>query len=90
ILPQGIRYALPNIGNEMILLVKGSSLVSTITVMELTATTKTIVAETYMSLEFYITAGVMYLCINYAITLLVMLLERLYTPRRMKGLNYGG
>ena len=80
ILPQAFRQALPAYGNEMILMVKASSLVSTITLLEVTGIARGIIAQTYSPIEIFIVAGVIYLGINFSITLLVQRMEHRLTP----------
>ena len=48
-------------------MVKASTLLSVISVAELLLVTKQIVARTFMTLEFYLIAGLIYFLINYAI-----------------------
>lgn len=65
--PKAIRIAWPAYGNEIILLLKGSALVSEITVWDLMNRTKTVFADTY-DLQVYILAGAMYLAIVFVLT----------------------
>ena len=67
--PQALRYALPSYSNEVILMIKGSSLASTITVMEITGVMVRLRAETYAVYEFVILAGIIYLLLNYIASL---------------------
>ena len=76
ILPQVFRIALPAYSNEAILMVKGSSLTSIITVMEITGVMSRLIAETYAVYELIILAGAIYLLINYIITRLFNYLEK--------------
>jgi len=78
ILPQAIRQALPAYSNEVILMVKGSSLASIITIMEITGTMNKIRSETYAIYELIIIAGFIYLLINFVITRLFKYLENKY------------
>ncbi|MBW0157514.1 ABC transporter permease subunit [Sedimentimonas flavescens] len=59
LLPQAFRVAWPAYGNELILLMKGSALVSTITVMDLMGQTRSVFARGY-SLETYMYSAVLY------------------------------
>jgi ABC-type arginine/histidine transport system permease subunit len=61
VLAQALPRLLPQLGNEMIILVKASALASTVTLMELTGVTRTLVAKTYQPLPFYLGAAVLYL-----------------------------
>ena len=80
ILPIAFRQALPAYGNEIILMVKATSLVSTITLMEVTGIARLIVAKTFSPVEIFIVAGLIYLTINFIITRLVNFCEVKLTP----------
>ncbi|WP_181180609.1 ABC transporter permease [Mesorhizobium sp. B2-4-6] len=62
--PLAIRQALPAYGNELILIVKGTSLASTITVLEITGYAKRLMSQTFAIFEIFAIAGVLYLVIN--------------------------
>ena len=68
VFPIAIRQALPAYGNEIILMVKSTSLASTITILEVTGIAKKIIATTYETVTVFIIAGAIYLCINFIIT----------------------
>ena len=74
ILPQAFRYCLPAYCNEVVLLMKGSVLVSTITVLDLMGVTRKIFAGSYQ-LGIYVNAAVMYLLIAGLITWIFRRLE---------------
>ena len=80
ILPIAFRQALPAYGNEMILMVKATSLVSTITLMEVTGIARLIIAKTFSPVEIFIMAGLIYLTINFIVTRLVNFCEIKLTP----------
>ena len=61
ILPQVVRVILPSITNEAISTLKNTSLLSTITVVELTLYSQTIIATTFRPFEFYIATALIYL-----------------------------
>jgi octopine/nopaline transport system permease protein len=61
ILPSAIRLALPAYGNEVMMMLKASSLASTITIMELTGIARKIVAQTFSPYEVFIAAALIYL-----------------------------
>lgn len=67
IVPQALRVVLPSIGNEAIVLVKDTALVSTITVMELLQISKGMVNRDGV-LTAYIIAAIMYLCLTVILT----------------------
>ena len=64
ILPQAYRAILPALGNEMILVMKGSTLASTVTVMEMTGAARVFVARTYAPFEAFAVAGLIYLLLG--------------------------
>lgn len=75
IFPIAMRQALPAYGNEVILMVKATSLASTITIMEMTGIANTIMAENYRPMEAFIVAGSFYLILNFVMTRLIQLIE---------------
>jgi polar amino acid transport system permease protein len=76
LLPQAFRLSVPPLINELILLLKASSLISVVGVAELTRTSQTISASTYRPLEIYLAAAAIYLVINGCLALLGTALER--------------
>ena len=76
VLPQAWRIAMPAYGNEVILMLKGSALASTITLLDLTGMARTIIARTYMPVEIFLAAGVIYLLLTFVFTNAFRLLER--------------
>jgi putative lysine/arginine/ornithine/histidine/octopine transport system permease protein len=75
ILPRAFRIALPAYGNEVILMLKGSALASTITLLDLTGMARTIIARTYMPVEIFLAAGLLYLAMTFVFVQLYRLLE---------------
>jgi octopine/nopaline transport system permease protein len=84
VLPQAIRNALPAYGNEIILMVKGTSLASVITLMEITGIAQSLIAQTYRAIEIFACAGLIYLTINFLITRLIGWAEYALTPDRRR------
>jgi len=76
-LPQAIRTAWPAYGTEIILLMKGSALVSTITVMDLMGQTRTVFARSF-DLEVYVYAALLYLTLAGTLTFTLSRVERLW------------
>lgn len=76
VLPQIYRVILPPIGNELTLVLKASSLASTVTILEITGTARTLVARTYAPFEIFTVAGVFYLIIGVAIGILFRRVEK--------------
>ena len=75
-LPITVRQALPAYGNELILMVKASSLISIVTLMEITGIARTIISKTYAPVEIFLVAGSIYLVMNFIIVIFVNLAER--------------
>lgn len=75
ILPVALRQALPAYGNEIILMIKGTSLASIITLMEITGIAHGIISQTYRAIEVFACAGAIYLALNFLITRLLGLVE---------------
>ncbi|WP_447588458.1 ABC transporter permease [Aquipseudomonas campi] len=76
ILPRAARIALPAYSNEVILMLKASAVVYTVTLYDLMGMAKTIAARTYEYMLFFCYAGVFYLLITLVLTYLFRLIER--------------
>lgn len=76
LVPQALRLGMPSLVNELILLVKVSSLASVVGISELTRTAQNITGETYRPLEIYLAAAAIYFIINLVISQLGLLAER--------------
>ena len=81
VFPIAIRQALPAYGNEIILMVKSTSLASTITILEVTGIAKKIIATTYLTVEVFIIAGAIYLSINFIVTRGIRWIEVKLSPQ---------
>ena len=68
--------SLPAYGNEMISLLKGTALVSMITMNDITGVARNVVAKTFAPYEIFISAAIVYLVITWAIQGGVRLAER--------------
>jgi octopine/nopaline transport system permease protein len=82
IVPVVVRQALPAYGNEVILVIKGTSLASTVTLLEVTGIARQIIARSYAVFEVFAAAGVIYLVINIVAVTLVRLAEAWMHPER--------
>jgi octopine/nopaline transport system permease protein len=82
LVPQALRQALPSYGNELIIMVKATSLASTVTLMEVTGIAQKLISQTFRAVEVFIAAGVIYLVLNFLIARLVALAERAAAPDR--------
>jgi octopine/nopaline transport system permease protein len=71
VFPIAVRQALPSYGNEIVLMIKGTSLASTVTLMEITGIAQGIIAQTYRPFEVFICAGAIYLTLIFVITRLI-------------------
>jgi octopine/nopaline transport system permease protein len=78
-IPVAIRQSLPAYGNEIILMMKGTSLASTVTLMDITGVAKHIVSTTYKPLEVFLLAGGIYLFMTFFIHNLIKYLEKKYS-----------
>lgn len=76
ILPQVFRIILPAITNEALSTLKNTSLLSTITVIELTLYAQTLIAATFRPFDFYIAVAVIYLLLTTILTQLAAYFER--------------
>ena len=78
-IPIAIRQSLPAYGNEIILMLKGTSLASTVTLMDLTGVAKYIISTTFKPIEVFIVAGSIYLFMTFCIHNLIKFLEKKYS-----------
>ena len=80
IFPIALRQVLPTYGNELILMVKATSLISLTTYMEMTGIARKIMAKTFAPVEAFIAAGILYLFLNFLMVQFVKYLEWKYNP----------
>ena len=78
-IPIAIRQSLPAYGNEIILMLKGTSLASTVTLMDLTGVAKYIISTTFKPIEVFIVAGSIYLFMTFVVHNLIKFLEKKYS-----------
>jgi octopine/nopaline transport system permease protein len=78
--PIAARQALPGYGNEIILMVKATSLASVITMMEVTGIAQKLISQTFRAVEIFVCAGAIYLLLNFFVTRAIMALEHWLTP----------
>ncbi|WP_111639446.1 ABC transporter permease [Marinomonas shanghaiensis] len=76
LLPRAFGIVLPAYGNEIILMLKGSALASTITILDLTGMARTIIARTYTPMEIFLAAGAIYLVISIVIIAIFRQIEQ--------------
>lgn len=82
VLPQAARRALPGCGNEIIYLIKYSSLAYLVTCMELTGEGKVVASNSFRFTEVFLMVGVYYLAL---VTCATLLLQKLETKYRIPG-----
>jgi octopine/nopaline transport system permease protein len=80
VLPIALRLALPAYGNEMVIMVKSTSLASIVTLMEVTGIAYAIISETYRAVEVFLCAGAIYLALNFLLTRAIALAEYKLNP----------
>jgi len=76
VFPQAIRVAIPPMMNSFSSLLKDSSLISVISITELTRVGNLIYSRTSRPFEIYLTVGIFYFVMTFSITLISRYLER--------------
>lgn len=76
VMPQALKRALPTLVGEMIALVKDSSLVSVISITDLTKAGREVVANTFAPFETWIIVALMYLSITFILSFLGHRIEK--------------
>lgn len=70
-LPLAFRQMLPAYGNEIVMMVKATSVASVITIMDITGLARALASKTFTPIEVFVVAGAIYLAINALIGLIV-------------------
>ena len=78
-IPIAIRQSLPAYGNEIILMLIGTSLASTLTLMDLTGVAKYIISTTFKPIAVFIVAGSIYLFMTFLIHTSIKYLEKKFS-----------
>ena len=76
VLPQAMKKIMPPMANQFITLIKDSSIISLISVQELTYKTAELVSSTHMIFEAWLTTAAFYFVICFGLSLLFTRLER--------------
>jgi polar amino acid transport system permease protein len=84
ILPQAFRIALPPYGNTLVMMLKDSSLVSTITVAEMTRAGQLIASSTFQNMTVYTLVALLYLLMSMPLVYGLRRLERRMSDGRRK------
>ena len=75
-LPRAFGIVIPAYSNEVIFMLKGSALASTITLMDITGVARTISSRTYTNIELFFAAGIVYLLLSWVILFSFRLFEK--------------
>lgn len=76
VLPQAFSVIIPSLGNELITLIKDTSLAYTIGVMELFQTARIIISRTYDPVPIYILISIIYLFMTTGVSVFINILEK--------------
>ncbi|BAU77332.1 amino acid ABC transporter permease [Metapseudomonas furukawaii] len=82
VLPQAFRIALPPYGNTLVMMLKDSSLVSTITVAEMTRAGQLIASSTFENMTVYTLVALLYLALSLPLSFALRRLEARIGTRR--------
>jgi arginine/ornithine transport system permease protein len=85
VLPSALRRSLPAYGNEVVLMLHGTSLASVVTLLDLTGAAREFNSTHYLPFEAFLTAAAFYLLITFVLVALFRAAERRWllplTPR---------
>ena len=83
ILPQGIKNSLPSIGNELIMIIKETSLAVSVdaSIGELMSVRKNITGATYINLPPYIIVAIIYFIVTFSLSKVVGYIEKRLSAR---------
>ena len=76
VLPQALRLVMPPLGNELTLMIKGTSLLSVIGVRELFGTVQNINSATFKTFELFLVAAIWYLAMTTVMSVVQRLIEK--------------
>jgi len=76
ILPQTFKVIIPPVGNEFIAMLKDTSLVSTIAMVELMRSAQQMYATTFKPIEIFMVAGILYLLLTTVFTAVFSVFEK--------------
>ncbi|RFU64532.1 amino acid ABC transporter permease [Peribacillus saganii] len=81
ILPQAFRKMLPPLASQFIILIKDSSLVSVISVTDLTLVAKNLIVTSFRSLEVWTAVAILYFIITFTLSQIIRIFERKFKLR---------
>ncbi|MEP1765115.1 MAG: amino acid ABC transporter permease [Sulfitobacter sp.] len=76
LIPQALKISMPSLFNELILLVKVSSLISVVGIVDVTRMSQSLAGATFRPLEIYLAAAAIYLVINLLLAALGQWIEK--------------
>lgn len=76
VFPQALKNSMGAIGNELIINIKDTAVLSTIGIIDLFSATETIIGTTYLHLEAYTIGAIIYLFLTFTSSKLLMALEK--------------
>ena len=76
VLPQAIKNVLPALANEVVTMVKESSICSVLGMAEIMYTAQAVSGNSYITLAPYVLAAIIYFCINYPASKAIEAIER--------------
>ncbi|BDR56555.1 ABC transporter permease subunit [Xylocopilactobacillus apis] len=76
ILPQAVRNSLPAVGNEFVINIKDTSVLSIISVTELFFNGQTIAGQTYQFFQSFFVISIIYLFLTFTVTQILKFIER--------------
>lgn len=76
ILPRAIHLVLPAYSNEVIMVLKSTSLASTITLLDVMGITQQLISQTYNTVTIYLIAGFIYLFLNVIILMIFKMITK--------------
>ena len=76
LLPQALRAAIPPLTSEFSMLLRGTSVLSAITLVELTRASKLVMDQTMQPIEAFVLAGALYFCVQWLVSWSARCLER--------------
>lgn len=85
--PQAFRRMIPPLGNQFIISLKDTSLLTVIGVAELTRQGQEIISVNFRAFEIWLTVAIMYLCMTLSLSWLLRRIERRMSARVTRNAN---
>jgi octopine/nopaline transport system permease protein len=79
--PIAFRISLPAYGNEVVAMIKGTSLASTVTLLEVTGMARQMISDTFAPYEIFMAAGAIYIFLTFGAVKATEYLEHRLSPR---------